>query len=214
MAQQVGAAGQHPVGCGHHRRLDQRGRQLAQQQRAGVSSGQLYSAHATGQKVSAFAGTLGLVFFVFFAAGLAGRVRAAGAGGWLAAGTVAGAVAALMGFVPLLAFSFILGNDIKFLAPGATQALNVLANDYFLPVVAGLVVFGVLAGLAVAASRAPARWMGWVLVALGVLAAVPPIAWWALLATFVWALAAGIWLAAQKPARTPVAEREVSLTGA
>jgi hypothetical protein len=173
-----------------------------------------YTAHATGQKVSALVGAFAMVFFVFFAVALSGRVRASGAGGWLANGVVGGAVAAVVGFLPLLAFSFILARDVKFMLPGATQAINVLSNDYFLPVIVGFVVFGVVAGLAVAVSKAPARWMGWVLFALGIICAVPPIAWWALLATFLWALVAGIWLAVQKPAQVPVREPDVSLTAA
>ena len=58
--------------------------------------------------------------------------------------------------------------------------------------VAGFATFGIVTGLAVVVSRAPARWMGWVLVALGVAAAVPPIAFFAFLATFLCALVAGI----------------------
>lgn len=171
-----------------------------------------YTAHATGQKVSALVSALALVFLVFFAVALSGRVRAGGAAGWLANGVVGGAVAAMVGFLPLFTFSFILANDIKFLQPATTQALNVLDNDYFLPVVAGFVVFGVVTGLAVVVSRAPARWMGWVLLALGVASAVPPIAFFAFLAMFLWALAAGIWLTVQKPAEVPGSMPEVSLT--
>lgn len=171
-----------------------------------------YTMHATGQKVSALAGSLGFVFFLFFAVALAGRVRASGAAGWLASGVVGGAVAAMVGFLSLLAFGFILADDIKFLSPGSVQTLNVLENDFFVPVVAGFVAFGVLAGLAVAVGKAPARWMGWVLFAFGVAAVVPPISWFAFLAMFLWSLVAGIWLAARKPAQVPVSEPDVSLT--
>jgi hypothetical protein len=50
-----------------------------------------YTAHAAGQKVSAVAVGLALVFSVFFAVALTGRVRASGAPGWLANGVVGGA---------------------------------------------------------------------------------------------------------------------------
>lgn len=167
-----------------------------------------YTAHATGQKVSALTGTLGLVFFVFFALGLSSRVRAGGAGGWLANGAVGGAVFAALGFLPFLTFSFILGNDIKFLLPATAQTLNVLDNDYFLPTVAGFVVFGIATGLAVAVSRTPARWMGWLLVAIGIICAIPPIAWFAMLATFLWALIAGVWLAVRGKPRVSADQPE------
>jgi hypothetical protein len=173
-----------------------------------------YTAHGTGQKVSALVGALGLVFLVFFAVSLAGRVRAGGAGGWLANGVVGGAVLAVVGFLPFLAFTFILGNDIKFLQPAAVQTLNALNNDYFLPAVVGFVVFGMVGGLAVVVGRAPVRWMGWILCVLGVASAVPPISFWAFLAIFLWALVAGIWLAVKRPAPAPARERDVSLAAA
>lgn len=173
-----------------------------------------YSAHGTGQKVSALTGALAFVFFVFFAVALSGRVRGTGDRGWLANGVVGGAVFAAVGFLPFLTFSFILGNDIKFMLPSTAQTFNVLNNDYFLPVVAGFATFGIVTGLAVVVSKAPARWMGWVLVAVGVAAAVPPIAFFAFLATFLWALVAGIWLAVQAKPRVPADQPEPSLTAA
>lgn len=173
-----------------------------------------YSAHGTGQKVSALTGALAFVFFVFFAVALSGRVRGTGDRGWLANGVVGGAVFAAVGFLPFLTFSFILGNDIKFMLPSTAQTLNVLDNDYFLPVVAGFATFGIVTGLAVVVSRAPARWMGWVLVAFGVAAAVPPISFFAFLATFLWALVAGVWLAVQAKPRVPADQPEPSLTAA
>jgi hypothetical protein len=82
-----------------------------------------------------------------------GRVRARGAAGWLANGLVGGAVAAMIGLLPVLAFGFILASDVKFILPGATQALNVLDNDYCLPVIAGFIVFGTVAALCSKDSR-------------------------------------------------------------
>jgi hypothetical protein len=173
---------------------------------------QFYTAHATGQKVSAVTGALAVVFLVLFALALSGRVRASGGAGWLANSVTAGSVLLAAGFLPFFAFSFILGNDIKFLLPGSAQTLNVLQNDYFLPAVAGVVVFGVVTGLAVAVSKAPARWMGWVLFALGIAALVAPLAFWAFLLMVVWALAAGIWLTVRQPASVRSREAVGSLT--
>jgi hypothetical protein len=183
-----------------------------------------YLQHAALQQAVAICGTLGMAFFVLFAVALAGRVRAAGAagaggddrpgrperagraGGWLAYGTAAAAVFAAAAAVSLLAFIWILASDIRFLAPSAAQTLNVLANDFYLPSVAGFFVFGVVAGLASTVSRTPARWMGPVLVGFGIAAAIPPVTFYAVLAIFLWAAACGIYLVAQGP--PDVTERE------
>jgi hypothetical protein len=173
-----------------------------------------YTTHSSGQKASAITGTLAFVFLMFFALALSSRIRASGAGSWLANGVVVGAALATVGFLPFLTFSFILGNDIKFMRPATAQTLNIVDNDYFLPAMAGFVVFGVVAGLAVAVSRAPARWMGWVLFALGIVAAVPPLAFWAFVIVFLWALVAGIWLVVKDRAPVQAGQPEPSLTPA
>jgi hypothetical protein len=165
-----------------------------------ASAGQVfrfYSTHSTGQKVSDLAGALALAFFIVFAASLTSRVRAGGSGGWLANGMVGGAVLAAAGFVSVLAFSLVLASDIKFLTAASAQTINVLQNDFFLLAVAGFFVFGVAGGLTAVVSRAPARWMGWVLFAFGICAAVPPMTFFAVLATFLWVLVASIWLVVQ-----------------
>jgi hypothetical protein len=170
-----------------------------------------YLQHATGQKASAIAGILAMAFLVFFAVGLASRVRAGGGSGWLANGVVGGAVFAAAAFAPVIAFSWILASDIKFLTASTAQTLNVLQNDLFLPAIAGFFVFGVVGGLAAVVSKAPARWMGWVLFVFGIGAAVPPVSWFALLGIFLWVLVAGIWLAVQGTPQVRQTEPEVSL---
>jgi len=171
-----------------------------------------YLQHATGQKVSALAGILGMAFLVMFAVALAGRVRAGHArGGWLGNGAIGGAAFAAAAFALVIAFSWVLASDIKFLTAPAVQTLNVLQNDLFLPALAGFFVFGVVGGLAAAVSRAPARWMGWVLFVFGIGAVVPPVSWFAILGTFLWVLVAGVWLAVQGTPQVRQAEPEVSL---
>ena len=60
--------------------------------------------------------------------------------------------------------------------------------------------FGILGGLSVVAGRILPVAMGWVLFAVGVVALVPPLSWFALLGTMLWVLIAGIWMTVRKPA--------------
>ena len=180
-----------------------------------------YLHNAALQQAVAVCGTLGMAFFVLFAVALAGRVRArhaaagaagaARAGGWLAYGAAAAAVFAAAAALPLLAFIWILASDIRFLSPPAAQTLNVLANDFYLPTVAGFFVFGVVAGLASTVSQTPARWMGPVLVVFGIAAAIPPVTFFAVLAIFLWAAACGIYLVAQGPPNVTGREPDIGL---
>jgi hypothetical protein len=70
--------------------------------------------------------------------------------------------------------------------------------------VLGFGLFGVLGGLAVVTGRILPVWMGWVLFVIGIAALVPPISWFAFLATLLWVLIAGIWMTVQGP---PAIER-------
>ena len=118
---------------------------------------------------------------------------------------------AAIGLAALLAFTWVLASDIKFLTAPAVQTLNVLQNDFFLPAIAGFFVFGVVGDLAAVVSKAPARWMGWVLFVFGIAAAVPPVSWFALLGVLLWALVAGIWLAVQASPKIHETEPDRSL---
>jgi hypothetical protein len=123
---------------------------------------------------------------------------------WLATGALGGAVVAAVGLTFLTGFDLVLATGTKDLTSTSAQTLILLENDLFLPAVLGFALFGILAGLAVVAGRILPAWMGWVLFAIGIAALVPPISWFAMLATALWVLIAGIWMVVQGP---PVVER-------
>lgn len=153
-------------------------------------------------------GTFAMIFFVFFAVALAGRMR--GGSAWLANGMIAGAVFGAVGVAALFSVQFVLGDNARYLNAGSASALNLLNNDLFLPAAAGMCVFGIVGGLAVAASRLLPRWMGWVLVVIGACCA-SPLLFFALLVIAAWMLVAGIWLTVRGLPRLREAEPEASL---
>lgn len=153
-------------------------------------------------------GTFAMIFFVFFAVALASRMREDSA--WLANGMVAGAVFGAVGVAALFAVQYVLGDNARYLNAGSASALNLLNNDLFLPAAAGMCVFGIVGGLAVAASRVLPRWLGWVLVVIGACCA-SPLLFFALLVTAVWMLVAGIWLTVRGLPQLREDKPEVSL---
>ena len=174
-----------------------------------------YTAHHTSQALSDVLGGLAMFFLVAFAAVMAVHVRRGER--WIAAGALAGAACFAVGLTCLLGFELVLTTDTKNLTTASAQTINMLQNDFFLPLVLGIGLFGVLGGLSVVAGRILPVWMGWVLFAVGIVALVPPLSWFALLGTMLWVLIAGIWMTVRGPAAVqretaPVGEQVPTLT--
>src|SRR5579864_3335152 len=155
-----------------------------------------YTAHRDSQILSSLFIGLAMVFLVAFAVALAGRVRRGER--WVAVGLVAGAVCLGVGLTSTLGFNMVLALDTSHLTTASAQTLNLLQNDFFLPIALGVILFGILGGLAMVAGRMLPPAMGWVLLAVGIVALVPPISWFCLLGTMLWVLIASIWLTVQK----------------
>jgi hypothetical protein len=165
---------------------------------------QWYTTHHNQEILSDVLVGLAMFFLVVFAATLTRHIRRGDR--WIATGALGGAVATAIGFTCLLGFDLVLATDTKDLTPASAQTLNLLQNDFFLPAVLGFGLFGVLGGLAVVAGRILPVWMGWVLFVIGIAALVPPISWFAFLATLLWVLIAGIWMTVQGPPTVEQAE--------
>jgi hypothetical protein len=152
---------------------------------------QHYNDHHTGHLVGDICGGIAVVFFLFFISSLRsyfkdkegadGLSMAAFAGGILIA--VGGAV-----FTSLDVAQIDARHDI---APQAAQALNVLGNDFFFPFEIGLIVFALSIGLAIIASGALPKWLGWIMVVIGVIA-FTPVGFFGFFVVLVWSLIVSI----------------------
>jgi hypothetical protein len=81
----------------------------------------------------------------------------------------------------------------------SAQTLNLLSNDFFLPILVGFALFGILTGLAVVVGRILPKWMGWVMFVFGLACLAGPVGFFGVLATMLWVLVAGIWMVKQGP---------------
>jgi hypothetical protein len=167
-----------------------------------------YKVHHTSDAVFDFVGGLAVVFLVLFALSLARQVRTGDR--WLAHGALGGAVFGGVGFLTTIGFDLVIAQDYSRLTTASAQTLSLLENDFFLPIVAGFALFGVLTGLAVIVGRILPKWMGWVMFAFGILTLAGPIAFFGLLAQMLWVLVAAVWMVRQGP---PVPERQPELAG-
>ena len=171
-----------------------------------------YQSHHGSDFVFDLIGGLAVLFLVLFAVALARQVRTGDR--WLAHGALAGAVFGGVGFLTSVGFDSVLAQDHNHLTAASAQTLNLLENDFFLPILVGFALFGILTGLAVVVGRILPAWMGWVMFAFGLATLAGPIGFFGLLATLLWVLVAGIWMVKQGPPVpehvTPRAEHPVT----
>jgi hypothetical protein len=165
-----------------------------------------YGSHHTSDFVFDVIGGVAVLFLVLFAVALARQVRTGDR--WLAHGALAGAVFGGVGFLTSVGFDAVLAQDHSRLTIASAQTLSLLENDFFLPIVIGFALFGILTGLAVVVGRILPKWMGWVMFVFGLACLAGPIGFFGLLATLLWVLVAGIWMVKQGP---PVADRATLL---
>jgi hypothetical protein len=161
-----------------------------------------YNSHHTSDFAFDLIGGLAVLFLVLFAVALARQVRTGDR--WLSHGALAGAVFGGVGFLTSIGFDTILAQDHNHLTIASAQTLNLLENDFFLPILVGFALFGILTGLAVVVGRILPTWMGWVMFAFGLACLAGPAGFFGILATMLWVLVAGIWMVKQGP---PVPDR-------
>ena len=165
-----------------------------------------YNSHHKSDFVFDLIGGLAILFFVLFAVALARQVRTGDR--WLAYGALAGAAFGGVGFLTSIGFDTVLAQDHNRLTIASAQTLNLLENDFFLPILIGFALFGILTGLAVVAGRILPKWMGWVMFVFGLACLAGPIGFFGILATLLWVLVAGVWMVKQGP---PVPDRAAPL---
>ena len=165
-----------------------------------------YQSHHTSDFVFDLIGGLAILFLVLFAVALARQVRTGDR--WLAHGALAGAAFGGVGFLTSIGFDTVLAQDHSHLTIASAQTLSLLENDFFLPILIGFALFGILTGLAVVIGRILPKWMGWVMFAFGLACLAGPAGFFGILATLLWVLVAGIWMVKQGP---PVPDRTTPL---
>jgi hypothetical protein len=162
-----------------------------------------YGKHHDKHMLLAFILALSLPFLLFFVSSLRNDLRRAGGTGQLANGAFAGGVLAAAGF-GILAFVHLALADAADSAKtiGTTQVLNVLDNNDYVPVGAGMGVLVFGAGLSAVRHGGLPSWLGWAGVVIGVLAFTPA-GFFAFLASGIWVVLASILLTQARRSAAP-----------
>lgn len=132
-----------------------------------------YSAQGGTQQLAAALLALAFVFFLFFAGSLRSYLRQAPDLEALSTIALAGAVVETAGQTIGAGYVWTLAQSARHLESSAAQALNALSNNAVATNTAGMIVFGIAAGLAILRSGRLPRWLGLVAIAMAVLVVTP-----------------------------------------
>ena len=146
-------------------------------------------------QLGALLGVIAAALLVWFGATLrdALRDRAGGHDGIAPNVVLAGTVITAAGAAFDATISFALAEAAKDIDPTAVQALQALWDNDFFPIALGLGLFLLASGLSIVRHGLLPRWLGWIAVALGVLA-FTPIGFAAFLVGAVWLIVASVML--------------------
>jgi hypothetical protein len=174
-----------------------------------------YTAHRGSQQASGFLGMYGVVFFLFFAGALYGVLRRSQPEArTLAALSLAGAALLAVGGSIFTGLQIALSDAPSSLSSGAAQALNVISNDLFVPLIAGTCVFMIANALAILLYRPLPAWLGWIALLFGVIS-VTPIGFFGFLGTMGWVLVVSILLVVRgRRASVAPTDPETAIAGA
>lgn len=146
-----------------------------------------YTNHGTRETWSLYIVAAGVVLAAFFIGGLRTVLRKANEShSWLADTAFAGGILFIGGFATS---GFLQWSLISAARNGQTQLtgnLNFLSQTVMLPAQAGLVVLAAAAGMAIILRSTLPAWLGYVALAIGVVSAIGPIGFIAIVATPLW----------------------------
>jgi hypothetical protein len=153
-----------------------------------------YADNEGSQFTAAILLAYGAIMLIFFAGTFSALVRRTDPGsGALSRLVLVGVAVEAIGLSIFASITFTLADTHDKIGPDAAQALNVLDQDLFLPLVIGLAVFMFSSAVAIFRNAALPRWLGWAAVVIGI-AAVTPLGFFGFLASGLWILAASIYM--------------------
>ena len=156
-------------------------------------------------EIGAFIGVAATVLLVFFGAYLRNVLRAAAGGtDMLSLVSFIGIVVVAVGFAIDTTISIALAERADDIDPIAVQSLQALWDNDFIPIALGTLLFLWATGISVVRSGALPKWIGWIMLLLGVVA-LTPLGFASFIGTAVLILVISILLAVRARSATPAA---------
>ena len=156
-------------------------------------------------EVSAFIGVAATILLVFFGAYLRDVLRvAAGGADMLSLVSFIGVVVVAIGFSIDATISLAIAERADDIDPIAVQSLQALWDNDFVPIALGVLLFLWATGISVVRSGVLPKWIGWIMILLGIVA-LTPIGFASFLGTAVLILVISILLAVRARSGAPAA---------
>jgi hypothetical protein len=166
-----------------------------------------YNSHHTNSEVGIFLVLIGCVALAFFSGALRNTAfPSAARDRGLMSVSALGTAVWISGLLLTAALQTTLLDASHYGHAAVIQSVNYLAADDFFPVVIGLSIFAIATGAGILRSRALPGWLGWVTIALGVLAAAGPLGGIAFLIAPAWGLVTGVMLLLRRTGSTAVSQ--------
>ncbi|HEX3562908.1 MAG TPA: hypothetical protein VHU24_08740 [Solirubrobacterales bacterium] len=161
-----------------------------------------YNKHHSAHLIGDLAGGVGVVFFLFFISSLRSFFRDKEGADGLSRAAFAGGILIAVGGAVFTSLDVALVDARHDITPQAAQALNVLSNDFFFPFEIGLVVFALCTGLTIIASGALPKWLGWVMIVIGIVA-FSPVGFFGFFVVMIWSVIVAILIYRRSGAPAP-----------
>src|ERR1700730_14020614 len=121
-----------------------------------------YGSHRSEVETTSILFAIAFLFLVLFAGSLRSYLRRTAAAEGLAAIVLAGAVLMAAGALITTAAEYGLAHNLSGLTPATAQTMNLISNEFFLPIIGGAFLLAVAGGLAILRGAPLPRWLGWV----------------------------------------------------
>ncbi len=153
-----------------------------------------YSLHSSEIKTSSVFFVLAFLFLLLFCGVLRAFLRRNPANEPLATLMLAAAAVVTVTAGMLSGVELGLAKNIHHLGPQAAQAVNLVSNEGFLPLLIGGFVFSICNGLAILRGSLLPRWLGWVAIVMAIVFLIPPIVIVGFFLLVAWSLVVSIFM--------------------
>lgn len=151
-----------------------------------------YTSHRSEVETSSILFAVAFLIGIFFSGALRSYLRRTPAAEGAAAIVPVGAAIMAVGAVLGGGMEYGLARNISHLSPAAAQAVNVVNNEIFLPLLVGVCVFSLASGVAILRGAALPKWLGWVAIVMGIAALIPPAFFPVVIVLVIWSIVVSI----------------------